>query len=71
MKTLISIFLIMILSTVSAKAQNDTLLCDAKADTNYLKTLPWYGNNIYLQNFLDSIGYPSATSRIVGTDRVK
>lgn len=45
--------------------------CDAKADTNYLKTLPWYGNNNYLENFLDSICYPSPTSRIVGTDRVK
>jgi hypothetical protein len=71
MKTLISVFCFTLLSTSLVKAQNDTLLCDAKADTNYLKTLPWYGNNIYLENFLDSIGYPSSVSRIVGTDRVK
>ncbi len=67
--TLLSIFLFTY--CMSIKAQTDTLLCDANADTNYLKTVPWYGNNSYLQNFLDSIGYPSATNRIVGNDRVK
>jgi hypothetical protein len=40
-------------------------------DTTELESLPWFGNNQYLENFLDSIGYPSASNRIVGLDRVR
>lgn len=40
-------------------------------DTTELETLPWFGNNQYLYNFLDSIGYSYGTNRIIGPDRVK
>ncbi len=43
MKILIYIFFSVIFS-LNIKAQTNTLLCDAKADTNYLKALPWYTN---------------------------
>ena len=38
-----------------------------------MENLPWFGNNAYLQNFLDSIGYPQAgtTARIVTPDRAR
>lgn len=52
----------------------DTLLCDVpNRDTTEAKNLPWYGNNDYLENFLDSIGYPSSNSanRIVGALQAK
>lgn len=52
----------------------DTLICDVQdRDTTQFEHLPWFGNNAYLETFLDSIGYPSAggVSRIVGPDRVK
>ena len=50
----------------------DTLLCGATdRDTTELEALPWFGNNQYLENFLDSIGYPPPSSNIViGLDRV-
>lgn len=57
------------------KAQTiDTLDCDKPdRDTIELESLPWFGNNVYLENLLDSIGYPYANSanRIVGPDRVR
>lgn len=40
-------------------------------DTTELESLPWFGNNQYLNNLLDSMGYPSSADRIVGSDRVK
>jgi len=40
-------------------------------DSSEMETLPWFGNNQYLEDFLDSIGYPSPNSRIIGTDRVR
>jgi len=40
-------------------------------DTTEFKSLPWFDNNQFLENFLDSIGYNSdATKRIVGAPRV-
>ncbi len=37
-------------------------------DTTEFQQLPWFDNNQFLENFLDSIGYPAAGSgnRIVG-----
>ena len=59
----------------SAFAQNvDTLECDAKGrDTSEMQDLPYFGNNDYLENFLDSIGYPRSTSqsRIIGLNQVR
>jgi hypothetical protein len=40
-------------------------------DSIELQSLPWFGNNDYLENFLDSIGYPGPGSRIVGPAQVK
>lgn len=40
-------------------------------DSASVQSIPWFGNNNYLENFLDSIGYPSATNRIVTIDRVR
>ena len=40
-------------------------------DTTEFKQLPWFDNNQFLENFLDSIGYPAAGlgHRIVGAPR--
>ena len=73
MKKLLSLLLFVSL-TCFAKAQSvDTVMCDAPdRDTTEFENLPWFGNNIYLENFLDSIGYPSGmTDGIVGPDRVR
>jgi hypothetical protein len=40
-------------------------------DTTEFQQLPWYDNNDYLENFLDSIDYPSNNMRIIGADRVR
>lgn len=42
-------------------------------DTTEFQNQPWYSNNDYLKNFLDSIGYPheGPASRIVGLPEVK
>ena len=51
----------------------DTLQCDyPDRDTIEAEFLPWFGNNDYLENLLDSIGYPpeGTSARIVGSDRV-
>ncbi len=41
-------------------------------DSTEAETLPWFGNNQYLNNFLDSIGYNStATNRIITSDIAK
>ncbi|MEJ7821743.1 MAG: hypothetical protein WKF85_05435 [Chitinophagaceae bacterium] len=41
-------------------------------DTTEFVELPWFDNNQFLENFLDSIGYPPAGRgyRIVGAPRV-
>lgn len=61
------------ISKINAQAP-DTLLCDyPDRDTTEAELLPWFGNNDYLENFLDSIGYPSANSsyRIIGPEQVR
>lgn len=53
---------------------SDTLICDyPDRDTTEAELLPWFGNNDYLENFLDSIGYPTAntSNRIIGPDQVR
>lgn len=42
-------------------------------DTTEFKQLPWFDNNQFLENFLDSIGYPAAGlgNRIVEAPRVR
>lgn len=66
---IISIFIAFTLQ-VSAQVP-DTLLCDAPdRDTTEAELLPWFGNNDYLEDFLDSIGYDVA-GRIVGVDQVR
>ena len=72
MKKIIFTMLLNIIS-VSLFSQTYQLIDDdaADRDTTELEVLPWFANNQYLNTFLDSIGYPSASSRIVGLDRVK
>jgi len=54
------ILLICFYGLVSKAQSVDTLLCDAPdRDITEFENLPWFGNNAYLENFLDSIGYPS------------
>ncbi len=56
----------------SQAQSTDTLLCDyPDRDTTEFENLPWVGNNQYLENFLDSIGYPRANMRIVGPQQVR
>lgn len=58
-----------------AQAQTGTIQeCDAPdRDTSTLLSIPWFGNNNYLEAFLDSIGYPNSKSvnRIVTPERVR
>jgi hypothetical protein len=50
---------------------NEAIECDFPQKTkDEIMQLPWYGNNKYLENLLDSLGYPSNAQRIVGLDRV-
>jgi len=73
MKKLLFVLIIVTASAFKSFSQTpDTLDCDAPdRDTTEAELLPWFGNNDYLENFLDSIGYNSGDNRIVGPDRVK
>ncbi len=67
MKTIITTFFVFLI--LFGKAQTPTEKCwTPEMDTSEFSNLPWYDNNDFLENFLDSIGYPStgSTSRIVG-----
>lgn len=47
-------------------AQDSTDHCGtADMDTTEFKQLPWFDNNQLLEDFLDSIGYPNGSSRII------
>ena len=72
MKKSILIIITFILCNIKLSAQSpDSLKCDPPVeDTTADKLLPWYDNNDYLEDFLDSIGYDDV-SRIVGVDKVK
>ena len=71
MKKSILIIITFILCNIKLSAQSpDSLKCDPPVeDTTADKLLPWYDNNDYLEDFLDSIGYDDV-SRIVGVDKV-
>lgn len=85
MKKTTFILLICFYGLVSKAQSVDTLLCDVPdRDTTEFENLPWFGNNAYLENFLDSIGYPSGsaykmsntsgsvgTNGIVGSERIR
>lgn len=46
-------------------AQNTLHNCGTpEMDTVEFEQLPWFGYNDYLENFLDSIGYPGPQNRI-------
>lgn len=48
------------------KAQDSTYRCSTPdLDTSEFAQLPWFDNNQVLEDFLDSIGYPSQASRIM------
>jgi len=73
-KNLTALLVFLCLFQIAESQPIDTLDCDKPdRDTIELESLPWFGNNAYLENFLDSIGYPAANSanRIVGPDRVR
>lgn len=73
-KSLLFVLCFFSLSQVLNAQTIDTIDCDKPdRDTTELESIPWFGNNAYLESFLDSIGYPSSggSNRIVGLDRVK
>jgi len=88
MKKIIIIILV-VFYTIATNGQSiDTLPCGTPdRDTTEFENLPWFGNNAYLENFLDSIGYPSGMNKnisgelnpsgtvgingIVGSERIK
>lgn len=71
-KVIISVFVFLFWKVAVFSQITDTLICDVPdRDSVEFANLPYFANNAYLQTFLDSIGYPSPTSRIVGPDRVR
>lgn len=51
---------------LSVKAQDSTDRCGVPdMDTSEFTQLPWFDNNQLLEDFLDSIGYPSPNARIM------
>jgi hypothetical protein len=68
-----SIALLCIVNLSNAQVP-DTLDCPhPDRDSVEAAGLPWYGNNDYLENLLDSIGYPPSggNQRIIGTNQVR
>ena len=57
----------------STKAQTDTGCYTPDIDTTEFQQLPWFDNNQFLENFLDSIGYPPAGpgNRIIEAPQVR
>ena len=65
MRRIILIFVLQ-LSLLLVKAQDSSYLCGVPdMDTTEFTQLPWFDNNQLLEDFLDSIGYPSPGSRIM------
>ncbi len=61
---------VLAIAIIKVHGQTDTLICDyADRDTIEFEHLPWFGNNAYLDGFLDSIGY--GANRIVGPNQVR
>lgn len=62
------------LTCLHSNSQDTTQRCWTQdPDTTIFFDLPWYGNNDFLENFLDSIQYDDTTSlfRIIGKPQVK
>lgn len=71
-KILICLILTTLINVCSINAQStDSCGTDDMDSTEFINQ-PWFGNNQYLNDFLDSIGYPkpNTAARIVGLDRV-
>jgi hypothetical protein len=71
MKKIIVTLILILCSLISISQSSDPTIepCSTPdMDTAEFKQLPWFGNNDFLENFLDSIGYssPGSGSRIVG-----
>ncbi len=67
-KYLLILACILCLQNVFAQTDTSFKPCGTEdIDTTEFQQLPWFDNNQFLENFLDSIGYPSAASRIVGS----
>jgi hypothetical protein len=71
MKKIISFLLFCTLAVMISRAQTvpDTLGCDVPdRDTTEFENLPWFSDNQYLENLLDSIGYniTGSNARIIG-----
>ena len=67
MKTLLSAFFTFFLFTAIAQTPIEKCLTP-EMDTAEFFQQPWYDNNDFLEQFLDSIGYPleETANRIVG-----
>ena len=75
MRKIFLIFAFLLSINTGLKAQ-DTLngkCWTPEMDTTEFRNQPWYSNNDYLENFLDSIGYPSGSQqyRIIGAPEVR
>ncbi len=55
-----------------AFAQSENSCGTPKTDSAAFFNQPWVGNNQFLNNFLDSMGYPKSNTKakIVGSDKV-
>lgn len=74
-KYFLTISFLFCLQTIIAQTNNLYNPCGTEEiDSTEFKQLPWFDNNPFLENFLDSIGYPAAnntTNRIVGAPSVR
>ena len=75
-KQLFLLFSFFLFTVVTANAQEDTTnqqCLTTDMDTTEFVNLPWFDNNQFIENFLDSIGYPAAGigNRIIGTPQVR
>lgn len=55
---LISLILILGKATLFAQDTLNNRCWTQEMDTTEFQNQPWYSNNDYIENFLDSIGYP-------------
>lgn len=74
-KYFLIISLLLCLQTLIAQTNNLYNPCGTEEiDSTEFEQLPWFDNNPFLENFLDSIGYPAANNnanRIVGAPSVR
>ena len=68
-KYIFTILCLLIINVIIAQIDTTERECATPdIDTTEFQHLPWFDNNQFLENFLDSIGYPAAgaANRIVG-----